>query len=68
MYQHIVVSVAPACGVHVPIRSHVQALYVSRDGVCHVMRRAGSEKPSPLCPGPKVAREGHRNLAKSWPR
>ncbi|SGY15340.1 BQ5605_C013g07335 [Microbotryum silenes-dioicae] len=26
MYQHTVVSAAPACGVHVPIRSHVQAL------------------------------------------
>ncbi|SGZ28347.1 BQ5605_C027g10318 [Microbotryum silenes-dioicae] len=26
MYQHSVVSAAPACGVHVPIRSHVQAL------------------------------------------
>ncbi|SGZ13406.1 BQ5605_C028g10567 [Microbotryum silenes-dioicae] len=27
MYQHTVVSAAPACGVHVPIRSHVQALW-----------------------------------------
>ncbi|SGY32372.1 BQ5605_C002g01356 [Microbotryum silenes-dioicae] len=27
MYQHTVVSVAPACGVGVPIRSHVQALW-----------------------------------------
>ncbi|SGY62888.1 BQ5605_C007g04749 [Microbotryum silenes-dioicae] len=26
MYQHTVVSAAPACGVHVPIRSHVPAL------------------------------------------
>ncbi|SDA06035.1 BZ3501_MvSof-1269-A2-R1_Chr10-1g02147 [Microbotryum saponariae] len=26
MYQHTVVSAAPACGVHVPIRSHIQAL------------------------------------------
>ncbi|SCZ91558.1 BZ3500_MvSof-1268-A1-R1_Chr1-2g01488 [Microbotryum saponariae] len=28
MYQHTVVSAALACGVHVPIRSHVQALCV----------------------------------------
>ncbi|SGY41395.1 BQ5605_C003g02506 [Microbotryum silenes-dioicae] len=27
MYQHTVVSAAPACGVGVPIRSHVQALW-----------------------------------------
>ncbi|SDA05391.1 BZ3501_MvSof-1269-A2-R1_Chr12-1g03375 [Microbotryum saponariae] len=27
MHQHTVVSAAPACGVHVPIRSHVQALW-----------------------------------------
>ncbi|SGY12229.1 BQ5605_C011g06432 [Microbotryum silenes-dioicae] len=27
MFQHTVVSAAPACGVHVPIRSHVQALW-----------------------------------------
>ncbi|SCZ97134.1 BZ3500_MvSof-1268-A1-R1_Chr4-2g07012 [Microbotryum saponariae] len=27
MYQHTVVSAAPARGVHVPIRSHVQALW-----------------------------------------
>ncbi|SGY73423.1 BQ5605_C005g03292 [Microbotryum silenes-dioicae] len=29
MYQHTVVSAAPACGVGVPIRSHVQALWTS---------------------------------------
>ncbi|SGY13593.1 BQ5605_C010g05904 [Microbotryum silenes-dioicae] len=29
MYQHTVVSAAPACGVGVPIRSHVQALWDS---------------------------------------
>ncbi|SGY50766.1 BQ5605_C001g00924 [Microbotryum silenes-dioicae] len=27
MYQHAVLSVAPVCGVHVPIRSHVQSLW-----------------------------------------
>ncbi|SGY31060.1 BQ5605_C002g01206 [Microbotryum silenes-dioicae] len=27
MYQHTVVSGAPACGVHVLIRNHVQALW-----------------------------------------
>ncbi|SCZ99008.1 BZ3501_MvSof-1269-A2-R1_Chr7-1g09056 [Microbotryum saponariae] len=27
MYQHTIVSAAPACGVHVAIRSHVQALW-----------------------------------------
>ncbi|SDA02966.1 BZ3500_MvSof-1268-A1-R1_Chr11-1g03240 [Microbotryum saponariae] len=27
MYQHTVVSAAPACGGHVPIRSRVQALW-----------------------------------------
>ncbi|SCZ89103.1 BZ3500_MvSof-1268-A1-R1_Chr1-1g00956 [Microbotryum saponariae] len=27
MYQHTVLSAAPACGVHVPIRSYVQALW-----------------------------------------
>ncbi|SGZ12456.1 BQ5605_C028g10506 [Microbotryum silenes-dioicae] len=27
MYQHTVVSAAPACGVGVSIRSHVQALW-----------------------------------------
>ncbi|SCZ97518.1 BZ3500_MvSof-1268-A1-R1_Chr4-3g07226 [Microbotryum saponariae] len=71
MDQHTVVSAAPACGVHVPIRSHIQALCATklcltreaRAGVCHVMRCAGGEKPSPLCSGPKVTKEGHRNLA-----
>ncbi|SCZ98325.1 BZ3500_MvSof-1268-A1-R1_Chr7-1g09097 [Microbotryum saponariae] len=27
MYQHAIVSAAPGCGVHVSIRSHVQALW-----------------------------------------
>ncbi|SCZ92314.1 BZ3500_MvSof-1268-A1-R1_Chr5-2g07778 [Microbotryum saponariae] len=27
MYQHTIVSAAPACGVYVPIRRHVQALW-----------------------------------------
>ncbi|SCZ88875.1 BZ3500_MvSof-1268-A1-R1_Chr2-1g04701 [Microbotryum saponariae] len=30
MYQPTVLSAAPACGVHVPIRSHVQALCMPR--------------------------------------
>ncbi|SGY30980.1 BQ5605_C002g01198 [Microbotryum silenes-dioicae] len=43
MYQHTVVSAAPACGVGVPIRSHVQALWRAK---ARKGERAGLESRS----------------------
>ncbi|SGY17574.1 BQ5605_C015g07824 [Microbotryum silenes-dioicae] len=64
MYQHTVVSAAPACGVHVPIRSHVPALCRLFYFSCRSNEAtAFPNKPSLLCP--KVARDSGRAIATS---
>ncbi|SGY62061.1 BQ5605_C007g04648 [Microbotryum silenes-dioicae] len=64
MYQHTVVSAAPACGVHVPIRSHVQAL-------CDTHSRTNLRyyAPVPRSPGRAIATSpslGREDSAVPW--
>ncbi|SGY95639.1 BQ5605_C036g11507 [Microbotryum silenes-dioicae] len=64
MYQHTVVSAAPACGVGVPIRSHVQAL-------CDTHSRTNLRyyAPVPRSPGRAIATSpslGREDSAVPW--
>ncbi|SGY69223.1 BQ5605_C004g02978 [Microbotryum silenes-dioicae] len=62
LYQHTAVSAAPACGVHVPIRSHVQALCAPmtliQEQTFATMPRSQGRQGGPSQPRQVLGREG----------
>ncbi|SGY26743.1 BQ5605_C018g08768 [Microbotryum silenes-dioicae] len=60
MYQHTVVSAAPACGIHVPIRSHVPALCQLFYFLCQL------NKATAFPGGPSQPRLGRKGSTVPW--